>query len=203
MSKNGIFNFYLSCLKNILDPEFLLFLLPLSSSLWLSFSYVDKDNGPNMTEPKDEGVWVCKRWGSPGLLISRILYWKSIHFHLIRNAMFLGVFITGAQFPPKSFWEIQEKERSFPAAVIRGCFIVKGTFRFNIFSWVKERGLQQRNEPKQGMGLGKHRLTGDSTSSHTRLETNSSSPSHHARCRVSNFRSAFSVLSSLKMFNNL
>ena len=45
--------------------------------------------------------------------------------------------------------------------------MVKGTFRFNIFSWVRERGLQQRNEPKQRHGARKASVNQRLTSSHT------------------------------------
>lgn len=141
----------------------------------------DKDNGPqhDRTKGQKESGFV-NDGGSPGLLISRILYWKSIHFHLIQATMFLGVFITGAQFSLLSHSEKYKKERSFPAAVIRGCFIVKG-ISSHIFHGSKGDFNRGMNLSK-GMGLGKTRLTGDSHH-HTRLETNSSSPSHHARCR--------------------
>lgn len=153
--------------------------------MWLIFNYVDKDNDPKdgRTKGQKESGFV-NDGGSPGLLISRILYWKSIHFHLIQATMFLGVFITRAQFSLLSHSEKYKKKRDpFLLQWSGDASWWREHLGSTFFHGSRKGDFNRGMNLSKVMGPGKHQLTRDSHH-HTQLETNSSSsPSHHAGCR--------------------
>ena len=152
--------------------------------MWLSFNYVDKDNDPKdgRTKRQKESGSVNDA-GSPGLLISRILYWKSIHFRLIQATIFLGVFNTRAQFSLLSHLRNTRKRDPFLLQWSGDASWWRGHLGSTFFHGSGKGGFNRGMNLSKGMGLGKHQLTRDSHH-HTQLKTNSSSsPSHYVGCR--------------------